>query len=914
MSARAPFVVWLDAALDGSQALLLDGPAGIGKTHRWDAIIDEARLGERRVLRAQPAQAEVRLVGSALIDLCDEISDEEIAALPAAQSAALSAALLRSGGVEAEPNPQAVALAFTSLLRALVERSPVLVCVDDVQWLDAQTSSVLAFAARRLPPAGVGLLFTLRTEPATVEPELIADLTAALPVTRWTVPPMDDTDLEAVVRNRLGSSVPASVLRSAIGSSGGNPLFGIEVTRALMQRDRADAIDSVPIPASLVELVVRHLTALPDDTQVGLAAASALRKPSLRQMRVLGVAESLPAAERAGLIRIDGHDIAFTHPIYAAAAYDVLAPSERMRLHTRLASVVVGDEERARHLALGADEADDAVAAALDLARDRALQRGAIQAALDACELSVRATPPGSAALIDRQTHLGRLLFRVGETARAKSELTAAAAAAIDPIAKARAMHALGRVVNDTEGSFESIPLELQALALAGGDVGLQADIHMGLAISYANDWQDALEHAETACALLDADPAANPLKVAAALSARVGAAFYVGAGADLDSCRRAVELEGDDVSQPVADRALSVLFYLLFWIDDFDAARTQMHDALELAEVEGDEPSRCYILANMAALEFRAGRWDVAEKHMAACLEFSARSEIGVYARSMRQLGAWIAASRGDLDAAAEVAGEEVRIGESAGNGILEQRGLGLRGYCALARGDAAAAASDLDRYIELFDIPHAHEPGLRLLAGDHVEALVAAGRLDDAATALARMIEPAERLGRTAVLASAARAQALVLAEQGDGNGALAAAERSLDLYGQVERRFDRARALLTKGQVHRRLKQKSLARRELTAALEEFEALGAKGFAERARSELGRIGLRPAASLDLTETERQIAELTATGLTSAEIATKLFLSTKTVSANLTRIYRKLGVRNRAELTASLTARIGG
>src|SRR5262249_23755053 len=150
-------------------------------------------------------------------------------------------------------------------------------------------------------------------------------------------------------------------------------------------------------------------------------------------------------------------------------------------------------------------------------------------------------------------------------------------------------------VVNDTEGSMESIPLELQALELAEGDARLQADIHMGLAISYAHDWQDALVHAETACTLLDADPGADPRKVAAALSAKVGAAFYAGAGADLESCRRAIALEGDDVSVPVADRALSVLFYLQMWIDDFDGARAQMAHAMELAIAEGDEPSRCY-------------------------------------------------------------------------------------------------------------------------------------------------------------------------------------------------------------------------------------------------------------------------------------------------------------------------------
>ena len=125
---------------------------------------------------------------------------------------------------------------------------------------------------------------------------------------------------------------------------------------------------------------------------------------------------------------------------------------------------------------------------------------------------------------------------------------------------------------------------------------------------------------------------------------------------------------------------------------------------------------------------------------------------------------------------------------------------------------------------------------------------------------------------------------------------------------MYDTLERRFDRARSLLTKGQIHRRFKQKSAARRDLTEALAEFNALGARGFAARAADEASRVGLRPPASADLTETERQIAELTARGMTSAQIAAQLFLSPKTVSANLTRIYRKLNVRNRAELIAQL------
>jgi DNA-binding CsgD family transcriptional regulator len=636
-----------------------------------------------------------------------------------------------------------------------------------------------------------------------------------------------------------------------------------------------------------------------------------MRRPSLRHLRVLGVADSLDAAERAGLIRIDGRTVAFTHPLYAAAAYDGLPPGERMRLHARIADVVEGEEERARHLALAADEADESVAAALDVAREKAMRRGALDAALDAATLALRATPGGSAFLTDRRIHLGNLLFRAGETDRARRELTLAADRTDEPVSRARALHALARIVNDTEGPVPAMPLELQALSLAGGDDNLAADIHMGIATSNSDDWGVALEHARTACALLEKSEQTDPLRMAAALAAEVGARFYAGGGADFDALHRAVELQGGDISLPVADRALSVLFYLQMWTDDFPAARAQLEYAYRLADEEGDEPSRCYILGCEVNLEVRAGRWARAEELIEQCLEAAQMSQNPFYARSMATHRAWIAAFRGDLAAAIRAADEEIRRGIAAGNSLIEQRGRALRGWCALAEGDAATAATELDRYAQLFDDANTGEPALRLLGTDHVEALVLAGRIADAERVLGELVEPAARLGRMAVLAGAARVEAVLHAERGDADAAIAAAERSLEHYGQIERRLDQTRALLTKGQVHRRFKQKSLAKRELTAALEAFEDLGAAGFAERARAELSRIGLRPPAATELTETERRIAELAATGRTSAEIAGALFLSTKTVSANLTRIYRKLNVRNRAELTALLSAR---
>jgi DNA-binding CsgD family transcriptional regulator len=898
--------VWLDAVLGRSRALLLEGPPGIGKSHLLRDLLESAGP-HHRVLRAQPAEAETRLIGSALIDLCADIDDDEVASLPEMQAAALSAALLREQE-RRDPNPHAVALAFTTLVRRLAEQRPLLICIDDIQWLDAQTARVIAFVARRLPEAGVGLALTLRTEPGVPSPELVPDLEAALPLARLPVPPMPSTDLAQVIRARLGASAPGPLVRAAVTAAGGNPLFGIEIART-MAGAAHDPADAVPLPESLAELIGRHVLALPETTRTCLAAAAALRRPSVRDLRELGLADNLDDAERAGLVLVEGHDVTFTHPLYAAAAYDGLVTGERRRLHTRLAGVVTGAEERARHLALGADEPDETVAEALDGARESALRRGAPDAALDAGRLAVQATPIDSPKLAERRTRFGHLIFRAGETERAKAELAAAVECATEPLDRARALHVLARVRNDTEGSQLALPDELAALELAGDDLDLLADIHMGLATSNSDDWVVALDHARIACELLEQVEPTDPIRLAEALTALLGPLFYSGGGADLAICARAIELQGKDMSLPVSDRAMSVLFYLLLWTDAAAAAREQMDVVLRQCLEEGDEPSRCYVLSCRAPLEVRAGNWDEADRLIDECVELSQTSQNPHLGAMMTNQRAVLGALRGDLDEGIRTASADIERGVAIGNGLLEQRGRGLRGFCRLVGGDVAGAVSDFDRYEVLFESMNAAEPALWLYAADRVEALIAAGRLDDAEQALAAMVEPAARLGRTAVLAASARVEALLRAEQGDPDAALAAADHSVGLYDTIERRFDRARAVLTKGELHRRFKQKSLARQELTAARDAFDALGAATFAARAAAELGRVGLRPPPGTDLTGTEREIAILAADGVTSAEIGRRLSLSTKTVSANLTRIYRKLGVRQRSELASVLS-----
>jgi DNA-binding CsgD family transcriptional regulator len=187
-------------------------------------------------------------------------------------------------------------------------------------------------------------------------------------------------------------------------------------------------------------------------------------------------------------------------------------------------------------------------------------------------------------------------------------------------------------------------------------------------------------------------------------------------------------------------------------------------------------------------------------------------------------------------------------------------------------------------------------------------LEALVGAGELDEAGELIARYRREARRLDSPWCLAIAARCRAQLAAAQGDLVSAIAAVEEALALHEEGDWPFERARALLVLGRTQRRLKQKSAAKRSLDEALAIFDRLPAPLWGERAREEIRRIGLRHVASTELTENERRVAELAASGLTNRQVAGRLFMSPKTVEANLARAYRKLGIHSRAELGARL------
>ena len=268
------------------------------------------------------------------------------------------------------------------------------------------------------------------------------------------------------------------------------------------------------------------------------------------------------------------------------------------------------------------------------------------------------------------------------------------------------------------------------------------------------------------------------------------------------------------------------------------------------------------------------------------------------------------IAAHRGRIDEARARSQRAVARAEAEGIGIGQSGHSWVLGFIELSLGDANAALVHLRRSYELRNA-FMLEPAQRLELGDLLEALIAVGKLDESDDILATWEARADALDRAWALAILARCRALLLAARGDLEGAFASFERALAEHARSTDPFHHARTLLALGRTQRRAKKRGPARTTLEDVLARFERLGAPLWAEQTRGELARIGGRAPSRDELTEAERRIARLVADGRTNREVAAALFLTVHSVETALTRVYRKLGVRSRAELARLLAAK---
>jgi DNA-binding CsgD family transcriptional regulator len=474
---------------------------------------------------------------------------------------------------------------------------------------------------------------------------------------------------------------------------------------------------------------------------------------------------------------------------------------------------------------------------------------------------------------------------------------------------RAEALLVLAKILFKDVGEPVAISMLEQALGEAAASRALQARIHIEIAKISESDVPCEAQHAEAGLAL--AQQVGDSGLTGEALAMKMRLDFYTGRGLAVELGERAIELEREARPARVEERAAMALGECLKQADRFDEARHRFEQTLQAAREEGDESSLPSPLAHLAELECWAGNWPAAERYAAEAWQADQHVEHRAWREERLYVRALIDAHLGRVDAARAEAVEGLSIATTAQNSWSVMLVSGALGFAELTAGNLEQAEASLSRAVDLSDRIGLAEPVFRVHA-NHVEAVIGLGDLDRAETLLRRFDGWGRASGRPWALATAARCQGLLLAARGDTDGAVQALEEALGHHQQLPMPFELGRTLLVAGQVQRRAKRKKIAKQHLQRALDIFESLPARVWAERARSELSRLGLPPPAPRTLTATEERVAALAAVGHTNRQVAAALFLSPRTVEANLARIYAKLGITSRAELGAAM-ARTG-
>lgn len=900
------FVVDTDPVL---RALVIDGEAGIGKSTLLGSLTGSARAHGLPVLQCRPSRSEADLSYVGLTDLLAGIDHGVLETLPGPQARVIRT-ILRREEPEGQFDRLSLYIAASAAIRALgADGRPLLLAVDDAQWLDRPTARALSFAVRRLADTATRLAVVHRTGEAL---EWVAELTRAVPagrLDRLAPAPVGAGDLSRILRRTLGwaPAWPRTVRIAEL--SGGNPLYALELARAAGAVRSGVDLDG-PLPDSVLELARVRIAKLPERVRRAVETASIPRTPTEASLARLDPAASdleasLAHAEQQGILAAERGQLRFCHPILAAAAYDSI-PAARRRLLHRAAAALAGDlEERALHLARAGDAPDAQVALALADAAELAWRRGAPSAAADLLRLSCSRTPPSEAeTLALRRIAFGRLLYSAGDAPGALAELQSLADTLPAGLIRARALFHLMYVTRLSGQLGRGIDQGLRAIENATGHPQFQAEVYELLSRVSDNDIERKLALARSGVAAVQqvADP--DPHVLFHARAALVEAEFYAGLGIHLDrldGLNPPPRRDFPPVRTAVAGEDL--IGRLLTYDGRIDEGLRVLRGMYERAMVENRSVLPA-ILGWMAEGEIMAGRFHAAAELTREAIERA--QQIGASGGNPWEVGfhAVALALLGRLDEAEAAATGVVTMAQADPAIDLDQAPalLGL-GLVALARGRFAQAAAHLRRLDQAKREAGIREPRLCAHAGDLIDALAGAGELAEAAAVLARLDAEARSCEGRWPLAVAARGEAVLFAAHGELDQALASVQRALALLAELPMAFEQARTLLLAGQIHRRRREKSLARDALTEALAAFSDLQAPIWAERARAELARIPLRQS-DAGLTPTEQTIAQLAVRGLSNREIADRVFLSPKTVEVNLTRIYRKLGVRSRTAL----------
>jgi DNA-binding CsgD family transcriptional regulator len=920
----------LAAARDGAgSVVMVDGPAGIGKTRLLSHALALAHAGGVGVLSACGVELEREIP----FGLAGQLFAARLAGTSAGERERLlagHAGLAASLFDPAAPPPgDAEALVrglhwltinLTLPPAAEAAPRPLVLAIDDAHWCDRPSLRFLAYLAARLDGLPVLLLLAARSREAASSAALLGGLRDA-PVHRVLKPVRLSEDAVArLVAVDLPDPEPAFVSACA-HVSGGNPFLASELVRALRADGIAPTADSVAaverlVPESVLQSVLVRLARLPDSAQALAGACAVLGDgASLRHAASLArlapeVAEQAADALAGAHVLDPGEPLRFAHPLIATAVHADLPAFARARSHRSAAALLAADaapvDMIAAHLLLSTPEGDGATAATLRRAAERALARGDAAAAVRLLERAL-AEPPAAGERADVLLDLAAAAIQDGDPT-ADRHIVAALALQDAPADQVRSLVALARLRFQQGEHGASAKLVQDVVDRIGGDDPLAEDL--------------LVDEVSAGTFRAPLRPRADALMTPLLRAARAGRLpTHPGLLAHL-SLRLALDGEPAGLVRAVAERATAadplvdpashgmlagIVVQALVCVDALDAAERVADAALDSAGRRGS------LLAYASASYHRA----IPRYHRGALTDTVADLDQALGASREGWSGAegWIGAlqaeahlERGDL-AAAHAA---LELATTAPEGSLDAAVVAAaRARVALADHDPAAALRDAEAAGELlehgFGIDH---PGL---VGWHGSAALAAAALGDGdrARRVARAgLDRARRHGAPRSLGLALRTAALV---EDDGEQVLALLAEAERILEDGPAALALAHVLVSRGATLRRAGQRTAAQPPLRRGLELADRMAAAPLAETALDELRATGARPRRAATtgadaLTPTEQRVARLAAQGLTSAQIAQTLFVTPRTIQTHLTHTYRKLDITSRRQLPAAL------
>ncbi|MFF6994404.1 AAA family ATPase [Streptomyces sp. NPDC008313] len=907
--------------LAGGGSVLVHGPAGIGKSTVLRALATQYTATARTVLRCSATESESHLPFLALADLLGLVVDEVSEGLPAPQRTALESALTGRGESTLLRDGLALRLAVLSVFRSLAARGPLLIVADDLQWLDPASAELLGFAARRLGGTPVRMLCAVRTDSEPRGRRHDIQLRACPPDTLAVrVAPLPHAQVAELLRRHGHTRLPRSIVRDIHRTSGGNPLFALELGRALAESPTPPRPgEPLPVPTSLRALVLSRLDMLSAEARRTLLVASAGARPTLALLHAAGRANAeaeTALAASLGLLTTeqDAPGIRFAHPLVSAALYAEATSAERRAAHAALSTAAGDPIERARHLALASTGPDPRVAARLGEAATAARDRGAPRVAAELGLLAARHTPADDVPGPDeRRLRAAEDALTAGESDLARDLAREVLAQASTPAHRVRAwmvvIDAAGQAMPEVDAVFP------QALADAGDDPRLLASVRYRLA------WRTLIAEGDLAKGRVEAARAAElaarggdrPTELLA-LALRAQMETLTGHPAAPDTIERAMREPQDARVACDHNGAGAVRFRWLLMGDRLAEARSTITGLLGEVRRRGMAESEVHFLRCLAETELLAGQCGRALDLARESLRLARDTGIGEAAGAM--VTSLAEAAGGDVRQALALAREAVERAEREGDLVYLSRALFALGHARLVAGDASGAVQALRRVRDLEE-GLGVDPARGRWQGDLAEALVRTGDPGQAQDVIDTTRERALRLGRASVLAVLDRAEGLVHAARGDLDVAEALLRSARDRLGELGCGLEAARAAFALAG----LRPHRPGPAPYDEAVRMFRRCRARPWLRQVEAAAAvprppRQAAPPApAALDaLAATERQVAALVMEGATNREIAARLFLSVKTVEATLTRVYRKLGIRSRVDIVRLAAGRAAG